>query len=39
VPHDPGYSIEILPESLKRFEFPDGETWREQEHEVRFVQA
>ena len=28
VPHEAGYSIEILPESLERFQFPDGEVWR-----------
>jgi L-fuconate dehydratase len=28
VPHEAGYSIEILPESLRRFEFPEGEVWR-----------
>ena len=28
VPREPGYSIEILPESLERFSFPDGEIWR-----------
>ena len=29
VPHEPGYSIEIHPESLERYSFPDGETWRQ----------
>ena len=28
VPHDAGYSIEIKPESLERFSFPDGAAWR-----------
>lgn len=28
VPHRPGYSAEIHPESLARFGFPDGEAWR-----------
>ena len=28
VPRAAGYSIEILPESLARFQFPDGEAWR-----------
>ena len=28
VPTDPGYSCEILPESLKKFCFPEGEIWR-----------
>ena len=27
-----------LPESLERFSFPQGEAWREQAHEVHFVQ-
>lgn len=39
VPHAPGYSIEMLPESLKGYAFPDGEVWREQDNENRFVQA
>ena len=28
VPEAPGYSIEIFPESLSRYSFPDGEEWR-----------
>ena len=28
VPHKPGYSIEMLPESLKKYEFPHGEIWK-----------
>jgi L-fuconate dehydratase len=28
LPQAPGYSIEILPESLERYRFPDGEVWR-----------
>jgi L-fuconate dehydratase len=28
VPQEAGYSIEILPESLRRFEFPEGEVWK-----------
>ena len=28
VPQDAGYSIEIFPQSLSRFSFPDGEEWR-----------
>jgi L-fuconate dehydratase len=28
VPHDPGYSIEILPQTLEQFSFPNGEVWR-----------
>ena len=27
VPQSPGYSIEMLPESLDEFEFPDGPAW------------
>jgi L-fuconate dehydratase len=27
-PEEPGYSIEILPESLERYAFPDGEVWK-----------
>jgi len=30
VPQKPGYSIEIFAESLKKFEFPNGEAWIEQ---------
>jgi L-fuconate dehydratase len=29
VPHTPGYSCEILPESLTRFSYPDGDVWRQ----------
>jgi L-fuconate dehydratase len=39
LPHAPGYSIEILPESLSRFAFPDGETWKDEAHEVHIVPA
>jgi L-fuconate dehydratase len=28
VPQEPGYSIQILPESLAQYSFPDGEVWR-----------
>jgi len=38
MPQEPGYSIEILPESLERFSFPQGAVWREEGHEVHFVQ-
>jgi L-fuconate dehydratase len=38
IPHEPGYSIEILPESLERFSFPLGATWREQPDEIHHVQ-
>ena len=30
LPEAPGYSIEILPESLARYRFPDGEIWKEE---------
>lgn len=36
-PSDPGYSCEILPASIARFEYPEGEFWREQRNEIRFV--
>jgi L-fuconate dehydratase len=39
LPDAPGYSIEILPESLERYRFPEGEIWREKADEDRFVQA
>jgi L-fuconate dehydratase len=29
LPQQPGYSCEILPDSLQRFEYPHGEIWRE----------
>lgn len=29
VPDQPGYSCEILPESLERFQYPAGEVWKE----------
>ncbi len=28
LPETPGYSIEIKPDSLKEFAFPDGDFWR-----------
>jgi L-fuconate dehydratase len=28
VPHEPGYSGEVLPESLEKFRFPDGAAWQ-----------
>jgi L-fuconate dehydratase len=37
VPHESGYSIEILPEPIERFSFPEGAVWRKQEHEIHFV--
>ena len=30
LPQTPGYSIEVKPESLERFSFPDGEVWTSQ---------
>jgi L-fuconate dehydratase len=39
LPQAPGYNGEILPESLSRFAFPDGETWKGEADEVHFVQA
>jgi L-fuconate dehydratase len=29
LPHAPGYSIEIFPETLKQYAFPDGEVWQQ----------
>lgn len=37
LPQMPGYSSEILPQSLDRYSFPDGEVWKESAHEVCFV--
>ena len=28
MPQEAGYSIELLPQSLRRFEFPEGEAWK-----------
>ena len=39
VPKDPGYSCEILPDSLRQFSFPDGTKWRELAWESSPVQA
>jgi L-fuconate dehydratase len=33
-PHAPGYSIEIYPESLARYSFPNGEAWSSKHHEI-----
>lgn len=38
MPTRPGYSGEVLAESLVRFEFPDGEAWRTENDEIRSVQ-
>jgi L-fuconate dehydratase len=37
-PTDPGYSCEMLPESLNKFSFPEGEVWKEQEPETSLAQ-
>jgi len=37
VPTRPGYSGEVLAESLVRFEFPHGEAWRTEKDEIRSV--
>lgn len=39
LPQEAGYSCEILPTSLERFEFPKGEVWRGQLDEIGFVHA
>jgi L-fuconate dehydratase len=39
VPHDPGYSCEIMAESLAQFSYPKGEVWRAQTDEVGFLHA
>jgi L-fuconate dehydratase len=39
VPHNPGYSGEILAASLSQYSFPDGEVWRELDREDRLVRA
>lgn len=39
VPKRPGYSAEILPESLEAYAFPGGAAWKGQKHEVCLVQA
>ena len=39
VPQESGYSCEILPASLERFEYPNGEVWREQSDEISFIHA
>jgi L-fuconate dehydratase len=37
VPHNPGYSCEVLPESLERYSFPQGAAWTETAHNSRGV--
>ena len=37
LPEQSGYSCEILPESLDRFEFPRGEVWREEQDRTRLI--
>ncbi len=39
LPRQPGYSAEILPASLDRFSFPEGETWKGKADEVCLVPA
>ncbi len=39
LPQMPGYSSEILPESLDRYRFPDGEVWKGARHEAGFIHA
>ena len=39
LPQEAGYSCEILPASLERFEFSKGEVWRGQPDEISFVHA
>jgi L-fuconate dehydratase len=39
LPQDSGYSCEILPASLERFEYPHGEVWRKQPDEISFIHA
>jgi L-fuconate dehydratase len=34
MPEKPGYSIEMLPESLERYSYPDGEAWQDAPLEV-----
>ena len=34
MPEKPGYSIEMIPESLERYSFPDGEAWQDTPLEV-----
>jgi L-fuconate dehydratase len=34
MPEKPGYSIEMFPESLERYSFPDGEAWQDAPLEV-----
>jgi L-fuconate dehydratase len=38
IPEKPGYSIEMLAESLDRYSFPDGEVWQAPELEVEVAQ-
>jgi L-fuconate dehydratase len=39
LPQQPGYSGEIIPESLIRFSFPEGEMWKGEIDEICLVQA
>jgi L-fuconate dehydratase len=37
VPQEPGYSIEMLPESLEQYKFPEGDIWRAPTPEICLV--
>jgi L-fuconate dehydratase len=37
LPHEAGYSIEIKPDSLERFSFPDGAIWKQDNNEVSHI--
>ena len=39
LPQRPGYSSEILPESLERFSFPDGDVWKGASDEAGYLHA
>jgi L-fuconate dehydratase len=39
LPKAPGYSIEILPESLEAYSYSNGSAWRQQSNEIGLVQA
>lgn len=39
VPQQPGYSSEILPESLERYRFPAGDVWKGAPDEADFIHA
>jgi L-fuconate dehydratase len=37
LPQESGYSIEVLPDSLEQYSFPQGSIWKEQAHETGVV--